>query len=157
MPILKLKIKGIVDEFTECGCCGRHGLKRTVALMPLDAEGNQDGTAEDVAYYGTPCAATTLGWTQAKVARTARAAQAERDQRDSYARRMISIYAPVEFAPVRDKAHVYCGRNHHQRHAGVKAGEEAAQLLAKARARRWPTRRPDRPVRHGSRTSAATS
>ncbi|MFC8520495.1 hypothetical protein [Streptomyces sp. NPDC057257] len=65
---------------------------------------------------------------------TARAAQAERDQRDAYARRMISIYAPVEFAPVRDKARVYYGRNQSKRDTGVKATEEVAKLLAEARA-----------------------
>jgi hypothetical protein len=134
MPSWKWKIKGIVDDITECGCCGRRGLKRTVAMMPLDADGNEDGTAEDVVYYGTSCAADALSWTQGKVTDTARAAQAERDQRDAYARRMLSIYAPVEFAPVRDKARVYYGRNHCQRDTGVKATEEVAKLLAEARA-----------------------
>ncbi|MFF7130429.1 hypothetical protein [Streptomyces sp. NPDC008240] len=79
IPIPKWKIEGIVDDFTECGCCGRRGLKRTVAMMPLDADGNEDGTAEDVVYYGTSCAATALSWTQGKVTDTARAAQAERN------------------------------------------------------------------------------
>lgn len=134
MPIPKWTIKGIVDDDDTRGCCAPRGLKRTVALMPLDADGNEDGTAEDVVYYGTSCAATALGWTQGKVTDTARAAQAERDQRDAYARRMISIYAPVEFAPVRDKARVYYGRNQHQRDTGVKASEEVAKLLDKARA-----------------------
>ncbi|MFE2710267.1 hypothetical protein ACFXI6_18235 [Streptomyces mirabilis] len=134
MPIPKWTIKGIVDDYDECGCCGRRGLKRTVALMPLDADGNEDGTAEDVVYYGTSCAARALGWRQATVTLTAHAAQAERDQRDAYARRMLSIYAPVEFAPVRDKARVYYGRNQPQRDTGVKATEEVAKLLAGARA-----------------------
>ncbi|MFE9976238.1 hypothetical protein ACFYRD_37410 [Streptomyces hirsutus] len=131
MGIPKWTIKGIVDDFDECGCCGRRGLKRTVALMPLDADGNEDGTAEDVVYYGTSCAATALGRTQGKVTDTARAAQAERD---AYARRIISIYAPVEFAHVRDKARVYYRRNQHQRDTGVKATEVVAKLLAEARA-----------------------
>ncbi|MGW5248400.1 hypothetical protein ACWEQN_32025 [Streptomyces sp. NPDC004129] len=124
MPNPKWTIKGIVDDYDTCDCCGRRGLKRTVALMPLDADGNEDGTAEDVVYYGTSCAAIALSWTQGKVTDTARAAQAERDQRDNWARRMISIYAPVEFAPVRDKARVYYSRNQHQRDTGVKATEE---------------------------------
>ncbi|GAA3078874.1 hypothetical protein [Streptomyces glomeratus] len=47
---------------------------------------------------------------------------------------MISIYAPVEFAPVHDKARVYYGRNQHQRDTGVKATEEVAKLLDQARA-----------------------
>ena len=130
----KWKILGVTDDFTECGCCGRRGLKRTVALMPMDADGNEEGTAEDVAYYGTSCAAAALGWTHGKVTDTARAAQAERDQRDAYARRMISLYAPVEFAPVRDKARVFYGRNRSLRDTGVKATEEVAKVLAEARA-----------------------
>ncbi len=93
MPIPKWKIKGIVDDITECGCCGRRGLKRTVAMMPLDADGNEDGAAEDVVFYGTSCAADALSWTQGKVTDTARAAQAERDQRDNWARRMLSMRA----------------------------------------------------------------
>ncbi|WP_236054600.1 hypothetical protein [Streptomyces musisoli] len=156
MPIPKWKIEGILDDITECGCCGRRGLKRTVAMMPLDADGNEDGTAEDVVYYGTSCAAIALSWTQGKVTDTARAAQAERDQRDNWARQMISIYAPVEFAPVRDKARVYYGRNQHQRDTGVKATEEVAKLLAEARATLADTP-PARPARRVSRTSAATS
>lgn len=71
---------------------------------------------------------------QATVTLTAHAAQHERDQRDAYARRMLSIYAPVEFAPIRDKARVYYGRNQPQRDTGVKATEEVAKLLDKARA-----------------------
>ena len=134
MPIPKWTIKGIVDDYDTCGCCGRRGLKRTVALMPLDADGNEDGTAEDVAYYGTACAATALGWTQGKVTDTARAAQAQQDQRDAHARRMISLYAPIECAPIRDKARVYYARNQRQRDTGVKATEEVAKLLAEARA-----------------------
>ncbi|WP_326757316.1 hypothetical protein OHB35_53315 [Streptomyces phaeochromogenes] len=134
MPIAKWTIKGIVDDHQECDCCGRRGLKRTVALMPLDADGNEDGTAEDVVYYGTSCAATALSWTQGRVTDTARAAQAKRDQHDAFARRMISIYAPVEFAPVRDRARVYYGRNQRERGTAMKAMEEVARLLAEARA-----------------------
>ncbi|MEU1036926.1 hypothetical protein ABZ402_51870 [Streptomyces mirabilis] len=49
---------------------------------------------------------------------------------------MISIYAPVEFAPVRDKARVYYGRNQHQRDTGVKATtEEPARPGRRARCR----------------------
>ncbi|MFJ4748881.1 hypothetical protein [Streptomyces albogriseolus] len=126
MRTAKWAVKGIVDDFTECDCCGRRRLKRTVALMPLSTEGNEDGTVEDVVYYGTSCAATALGWTRGKVAAAASAAQADRDQRDDYARRTISIYAPVEFAPVRDRARVYYGRNPGQRATGSERGGSQA-------------------------------
>ncbi|WP_369383305.1 hypothetical protein [Streptomyces sp. cg36] len=134
MSISKWKIKGIVDDFTECGCCGRRGLKRTVAMMPLDADGNEDGTAEDVVYYGTSCAAQALGWSHSRVTDAARAARAQRKESDSFARRMISIYAPLEFAPARDKIRVFYGRNQGLRGKGLKATEEVAQLLSRARA-----------------------
>jgi ribosome-binding protein aMBF1 (putative translation factor) len=45
-----LKILGITDERTECECCGKTGLKRTVAL---DADGV-------VVYFGSDCAAMAL-------------------------------------------------------------------------------------------------
>lgn len=58
------KIKGITDDTTECECCGRINLRRTVALAPLDAEGNEDG---EVSYFGTSCAARKVGTTTAKM------------------------------------------------------------------------------------------
>jgi hypothetical protein len=51
------KVLGITDEKTECECCGRTGLKRTVALDRTDAEGNLTG---DVTYFGTDCAAKAI-------------------------------------------------------------------------------------------------
>lgn len=43
----EVTILGISEEVTTCDCCGRHGLKRTVALK----------TDEGVVYYGCDCAA----------------------------------------------------------------------------------------------------
>lgn len=48
------KVKGITDERTDCDCCGKQNLKCTVALIPLDADGNEAG---DVVYFGRQCAA----------------------------------------------------------------------------------------------------
>jgi len=50
--VTRFRILGITDERTECDCCGRVGLKRTVALEP--AEGG------DVRYFGTSCAALAM-------------------------------------------------------------------------------------------------
>ncbi|WP_432044279.1 hypothetical protein [Streptomyces cadmiisoli] len=47
MSIPKWKIKGIVDDSTVCGCCGRRGLGSAIAMVPLGADGNEDGAAED--------------------------------------------------------------------------------------------------------------
>lgn len=41
---------GITDDVTVCGCCGRTGLKRTVALEIDD----------EVQFYGCTCAANAL-------------------------------------------------------------------------------------------------
>jgi len=48
---------GITDECIVCEHCGKAGLKSTVVLACLDADGNP----EDVTYYGSTCAAKALG------------------------------------------------------------------------------------------------
>lgn len=64
----RFAIKGITDDVTTCECCGRRGLRRTVALMPLAADGAEDG---EVTYYGTSCAARALNWSSYRVNRVA--------------------------------------------------------------------------------------
>ncbi|MGW1562759.1 hypothetical protein ACWCQ1_40605 [Streptomyces sp. NPDC002144] len=143
------KIKGISDDRTQCDCCGLSGLKRTVALMPLDADGNENGTAEDVVYYGTSCAAKALGWRQGQVTSAALTAQHQRNELDHYARRIISIYAPIESAPAAVQARVFHQRNrYHHRPRAVSPTEEVAKLLAEARAQLGDTlTAPARPAR----------
>lgn len=46
------KILGITDERTTCECCGKEGLKRTVAIE----------FASEIKYYGTTCAAKALNF-----------------------------------------------------------------------------------------------
>lgn len=57
-------ILGITDERTECECCGKSGLKKTVAL-------DKDGI---VVYFGTECAAKVLGRTKLQVEKDIRSA-----------------------------------------------------------------------------------
>ncbi|MEU1273636.1 hypothetical protein [Streptomyces sp. NPDC005799] len=141
------KIKGISDDRTQCDCCGLSGLKRTVALMPLDADGNENGTAEDVVHYGTSCAAKALGWRQGKVTSAALTAQHRRNELDHYARRIISIYAPIESAPAAVQARIFLQRNRYPR-PGVSPTKEVAKLLAEARAQlSAPLTGPARPAR----------
>lgn len=63
------KIMGTVGDVTSCDCCHRRGLRKTVALLPLDADGMEDG---EVTYYGTGCAATALRTSSYAVRRAAR-------------------------------------------------------------------------------------
>lgn len=73
-----MKFLGNTDEVTACDCCGRTGLKSTVALEAAD---------EGTVYYGVTCAARALGRTAKEVRSEARdadrakaaAAQAIRD------------------------------------------------------------------------------
>jgi hypothetical protein len=65
------KIMGTTGDVTACEHCHRRGLRKTVALQPLDADGAADG---EVTYYGTGCAATALRTTSYEVRRAARAA-----------------------------------------------------------------------------------
>ena len=55
----KYRIVGINDDQDSCLCCGRTGLKRVVWMIPLDVDGNADGTPE---HYGTSCAARIAGY-----------------------------------------------------------------------------------------------
>lgn len=53
----KFRYIGITDECIVCEKCGKPGLKSTVILAILDADGNP----EDATYYGSSCAARALG------------------------------------------------------------------------------------------------
>lgn len=57
--MLTYNIKGISDEQTECDCCGRKGLKRTVALEVLE---NGDSTQE-IIRVGVDCASVLMSRT----------------------------------------------------------------------------------------------
>jgi hypothetical protein len=54
------RVTGTTDDVTTCELCHKPELKGTVMLVPLDAEGNEDG---EVCYFGTSCAAKAAGWT----------------------------------------------------------------------------------------------
>lgn len=71
---MRVRYFGITDEISECGHCGRRGLKKTVMLFVLDADGN----AEELSYFGTACAARALGTTAARVKRQAEDAERKR-------------------------------------------------------------------------------
>lgn len=53
---MSYKILGTCDSVTECDCCGKKGLKKTVAL-------SNEGS---IIYYGTQCAALALMGSKAK-------------------------------------------------------------------------------------------
>lgn len=56
-PAPRFRYIGITDEATTCERCGKDELRATVVIMPMDAEGNDEGEA---AYYGSTCAARAL-------------------------------------------------------------------------------------------------
>lgn len=97
----KLKIDGITDDRTNCECCGRTNLKRTVRLLVLDTDGATIGTT----YYGTECAARATRRTNANVTKIARERQIEADRRATrnveYAE--ILAYADNAFALSRER------------------------------------------------------
>ncbi|MFE7933398.1 hypothetical protein ACFU6S_32695 [Streptomyces sp. NPDC057456] len=65
-------VKGITADVTNCECCPRRGLRKTVVLMPLDADGNEFG---EPTHYGTTCAARALRVSPYEIRRAARAAE----------------------------------------------------------------------------------
>lgn len=124
------RIKGIVDDTDTCECCGTR-LKRAVALMPLDADGNEDG---DAVYYGTSCAAKALRWSTTRVTNTARAAQARWESDAERAREWLAAYEPVEFGSTREKFNVFVLERHNKLRQGESVSRAVADLLAHARA-----------------------
>lgn len=48
---------GTTNDIVECEKCGKADLRCTVIIVPLDAEGNDNG---DPCYYGSTCAARAL-------------------------------------------------------------------------------------------------
>lgn len=49
----KFKVLGCNDEVTDCGCCGKSGLKKTVIL---------ESEATGIVRYGVDCAARAMGY-----------------------------------------------------------------------------------------------
>ncbi|MFD6361230.1 hypothetical protein ACFWFX_15430 [Streptomyces roseolus] len=77
------KILGTTDDVTTCELCGRDELKGTVALCPLDVEGNEDGLP---VYFGTSCAAKAAGWTVREVKAGVKKAESAKREAEREAR-----------------------------------------------------------------------
>lgn len=65
-----MRYLGITDERDACDCCGKHPLKRVVALE------TDEGA---VVYYGTTCASRNVGKAQIKALRSERLEELEAD------------------------------------------------------------------------------
>jgi hypothetical protein len=76
-------VLGTTTDVPECGLCGRDDLRYTIALQPLDADGNADG---EVVYFGSDCGARAAGWTQREIRHQARSAD-DAKRRQEQARR----------------------------------------------------------------------
>src|SRR5919201_1781619 len=65
----RARVLGVVDDVDQCDCCGKQGLKRTVALEWDDGS---------TTYYGTDCAARALRTKASRVESAARQGARER-------------------------------------------------------------------------------
>src|ERR1019366_5729016 len=85
---------GTTDEITDCDHCGKTGLKSTVILRFLDADGNYDGER----YVGTSCAGKMLSYGKAnpklatKILREAQAADRKRADAVEFSREMLAFF-----------------------------------------------------------------
>lgn len=125
---MNVRYYGITDDVTTCEHCGRTGLKHTVMLEILDADGNGDG----IMHYGSDCAAKMLGTASAAIRRNARAAESRREAAVQWARHTIKLWEPVE-NDKRELIRLFWERNPNLRCKGVRASESVAKLLAEAR------------------------
>lgn len=78
---------GTTDEVTDCGCCGRGGLKGTTVLKDSDGEFH---------FYGSVCGAKALGWTVQDFNKAGKSAQKQREQARIKARRELEFNHPMK-------------------------------------------------------------
>jgi hypothetical protein len=109
----RFRYLGTTDECVDCQRegCPQTGLSHTVVIMPLDAEGNDDG---EVTYYGSTCAAKVLGIRGGgrAVSKAAEGARLTTLMNAHDARRMLRAYGDLpETGPITEE----------QRRAGVHA------------------------------------
>lgn len=77
------KVLGTTTDVTDCQLCGRTDLKGTIALAPLDVDGNQAG---ETVYYGSDCGAKAAGWTQKDIRQKAKSADDARAREEQIRR-----------------------------------------------------------------------
>jgi len=58
----KYRPAGTSDEITDCDLCGKTGLKKTIILEYVDAQGDSDGER----YVGSDCAGVLLSYAEVK-------------------------------------------------------------------------------------------
>lgn len=142
----RFRYLGTTDECVDCQRegCPRVDLKYTVAIMPLDAEGNDEGEAT---YYGSSCAARALGVTGKGAARkvldAARGAAYRTRANADDARRMLKVYGLPETGEptvdeMRGAVRLYI-RNHynvsgHCRDTGRTVSDMVRDMIARKRA-----------------------
>jgi hypothetical protein len=68
-----MRAKGTTELVTECDCCGRVDLKKTVIMAVLDADGNET----DRMHFGVVCAAKASGRPVKEIKAEASAADSE--------------------------------------------------------------------------------
>lgn len=89
---LRVEYFGITDECDTCECCGKTGLKKSVMLFILDADGNRD----ELSYYGTTCAAKALSVRSSQVTKMADEANRERLRKLDRIRFWLTDLDPME-------------------------------------------------------------
>src|SRR5690606_25085631 len=123
------RVKGTTEDVTRCELCGKEDLRKTVVLAVLDADGNE----EQVAYYGTDCAAKVTGRRAARIAMEAAEADSSRARQVAWAREVLAVYGPLEHESAWEKARVFIGRNP-ELFGRVNGADEVDRLLREARA-----------------------
>lgn len=107
------RVEGTTEDMTDCMCCGRSDLKKTVILVPLDADGGDDG---EPVFFGVSCGAKAARWTvkeitqritAAEKAAAAKRARAEEERRTAE-HAAYCAWLTAKFGPkVRQPADLY--------------------------------------------------
>ncbi|MEU8893685.1 hypothetical protein [Streptomyces sp. NPDC048442] len=135
-------VKGTAHHRTTCACCGHENLEHTVALAPLDLLGDASGPA---VHFGPRCAAAVLHRPVAAVALAACHADMRAERKDAWARKIISLYGPMEFGTDQEMEAAW-NRSGNASSSSWQAREFVTKFLADARAQLTDTTlRPTRP------------
>lgn len=102
----RFRVQGVTDDITTCECCGREGLKRTVRLIELDA----DGADVDAVYYGTDCAARAAGTTVTRIRNAAAAGEGLLRRAVSWAEAALRVFPELSVSDYIAANLYYAGR-----------------------------------------------
>ena len=120
----RYEIQGITDDITECQCCGKTNLKRTVALRRVDDT--------ETLFFGVDCASRALRRTSRRVRAEAEVAQQKADFYAERRARCAATLAWIDALLAAEHGHLRFGNTVHR--LAAEGDDQARAVIANLRA-----------------------